>query len=259
MRSMNGWACITRTQGNAPLYKVSYMKISIIIPVLNEAAVIENCLEKLTELRQDCEIIIADGGSRDDTLKIVKQFQVQNPERMTVLEGLKPGRAFQMNAGADAAEGDVLLFLHADCELGDGALPALTKCLQNSAIIGGGFYKRYSNENIFLKLYRIVMNVIRTQWLKNLVGTNAIFIRKNVFFQLGKFPTVPLLEDVMLSDRMKKKGKPVFLKPHVIVSSRRYDEGGIFTRIWIALRIMFLFRVMHRSPEKLKNLYQPTR
>lgn len=100
---------------------------------------------------------------------------------------------------------------------------------------------------------------MRTQWLKNLVGTNAICIRKNVFAQLGKFPTVSLLEDVMLSDRMEKRGKPIFLKPHVIVSSQRYDEAGILARIWIALRIMFLFRVMRRSPEELKNLYQPTR
>ncbi|MBL7996111.1 TIGR04283 family arsenosugar biosynthesis glycosyltransferase [bacterium] len=231
------------------------MKISIVVPVLNEANVIGSCLAKLLEWEDDIEIIVADGGSRDETVPIAKQMAAGSRKRLQVLENLKPGRAFQMNAGADAATGDVLLFLHADCTLHQGSLNAICEHLKDETIIGGGFYKKYSVENFSLRIYRIAMNVIRTRWMKNLVGTNAIFVRKQAFVQLGKFNEVSLLEDVMLSDRMKKAGRLIFLKPHVVSSSRRYYEAGILRRIWIAYKIMYLYRIKHRSPDELKSIY----
>lgn len=232
------------------------MKISIIVPVLNEASVIQQCLEKLWKLENDFEVIVADGGSKDETVEIAKKFKLGNIHRLVILENIQAGRAHQMNAGADASQGEVLLFLHADCELERGALKVISDRLQDEQIIGGGFYKKYSKENLFLMIYRVAMNLIRTKWLKNLVGTNAIFIRRERFFQLGKYPEVTLLEDVILSDRLKRAGKLVFLKPHVISSSRRYYRGGILKRIWIAYKIMYLFRLRRRSPDELGHVYQ---
>ncbi len=232
------------------------MNISIVVPVLNEAAGIRSCLENLFELEGDFEIIVADGGSLDGTVKIIKELSLKNPGRLSLLENIRPGRSVQMNAGAEAAKGDILLFLHADCRLHSAALKKVDESLKDITVIGGGFYKRYSTENLMLWIYRAGMNLVRTKWLRNLVGTNAIFIRKDIFFQLGSFPDVVLLEDVILADRMKTKGKLVFLRPHVIASSRRYRESGVLKQIWIAFKIMYLYRIKHKQPVELKRVYQ---
>jgi rSAM/selenodomain-associated transferase 2 len=232
------------------------MKISIIVPVLNEAAIIRKCLEKLQELESEFELIIADGGSSDETITIVKQFISGSKMPCIVLENMQPGRAYQMNGGAEVSQGEVLLFLHADCKLEKNALLNIENRLHDQRIIGGGFYKKYSKENLPLWFYRAGMNLIRTKLLRNLVGTNAIFIRRDRFFELGAFPEVALLEDVMLSDRMKKSGELAFLKPHVVSSSRRYYAHGILKRIWIASRIMYLYRFRNVAPDELKRIYQ---
>lgn len=232
------------------------MRISIVVPVLNEAAGIKECLENLLKLEGDFEIIISDGGSQDGTAGIVKEMTSLYPANLRLLENIRPGRATQMNAGAEAARGDLLLFLHADCRLHPMALRSIETSLKDEKIIGGGFYKKYSKETAMLSAYRAVMNFVRTKCLKNLVGTNAIFIRKNIFTLLGSFPEVALLEDVILSDRMKAHGKLTFLKPHVIASSRRYHESGVLKHIWIAYKIMYLYRVKHRQPDELKRVYQ---
>ena len=214
------------------------------------------CLEQLPDLEDDYEVIVVDGGSRDETVAIARQIESTGRNRVRVLENIKEGRAFQMNAGAQIANGDILLFLHVDCKLDRKALRVITECMRDEDIIGGGFYKKYSTENIPLRLYRAAMNVIRTKWLRNLVGTNAIFVRKKIFFKIGKYPEVPLLEDVMFSDKMKKAGSLKFLKPYVITSSRRYYKSGILKRIWIAYKIMYLYRIRHKAPVELKNIYQ---
>ena len=234
------------------------MRISIVVPVLNEAAGIKTCLDNLLKLEGDFEIIVSDGGSCDGTIDIVKKIVSENSIRINIklIQNTRPGRAIQMNAGAEAAQGEIVLFMHADCELHPSALRSIEASLNDANIIGGGFYKKYSKESLLLWVYRIGMNLIRTKFLKNLVGTNAMFIRKNVFFQLGSFPDTALLEDVIFSDRMKAKGKQVFLRPHVTASSRRYRESGVLKRIWVAYKIMYLYRVKQKQPDELKQVYQ---
>ncbi len=231
------------------------MRISIIVPVLNEERLIRGCLEKIGELDGDFEVIVVDGGSTDGTVQMAGFFERAGSRPVRVMTQIPGGRASQMNAGARSADGEVLLFLHADGELGRSALKSIERCLDNSDVVGGGFYKKYFPENTILKLYRIMLNGIRTRLMKNLVGTNAMFLRRKIFFELGGFPEVELLEDVMLSDRMKNRGRVASLLPHTITSARRYHQSGIWHRIWIAFKIMFLYRCMQVSPAELRRIY----
>jgi len=229
------------------------MNISIIVPTLNEELLIAGFLQRLMRWPKLTEIIVVDGGSNDRTQEILRS--ISHPALRVFQEPGLRGRARQMNFGAQMAGGDVLLFLHVDCELPEAALLQIEKAVMDTSVIGGGFYKKYAEENTALKFYRGLMNVIRTKWMRNLVGTNAIFIRRKVFFELGQYPDIPLLEDVILCDRMKSNGSLAFLKPHVIVSSRRYYHAGVWKRMWIALKILYFFRIRHMAPEKLKEIY----
>ncbi len=229
------------------------MKISIIVPTYNEAEIIRQPLQRFSLGSGAFEIIFVDGGSSDDTVQIIRESK--NPS-IKIISATPSQRARQMNAAAREANGDILLFLHADCELPAIALSRIQEALQDARIIGGGFYKKYTEESLFLTIYRITNNLIRTKFFGNLVGTNALFIRRTIFFELGGYPEVPILEDVMLCDLMKSRGKLIFLKPHVISSSRRYLKSGILRRMTIALKIIFLYRVRKWPAEKLKKIYQ---
>ncbi|HMV26660.1 MAG TPA: TIGR04283 family arsenosugar biosynthesis glycosyltransferase [bacterium] len=227
--------------------------ISVIIPVLNEGQWITYCIEQLKHQNGAFEVIVSDGGSTDGTLERVSELKnLSFP--CTVVSGDK-GRANQLNRGAQAAKGEVLLFLHVDCELPPNAFKSVEQFLSDPQCIGGGFQKKYNPENILMRLYRIMINTIRTLWLRNLVGTNAIFVRSRVFHQLGGFKQVSLLEDVIFCDAMKKAGRMVIIKDPVIVSSRRYFSSGIVKRIGIAAEVIIRFRVLGASPEELEMRY----
>lgn len=227
--------------------------ISVIIPVLNEGQWITHCIERLKSQNGIFEIIVSDGGSTDETLDRV--WGLQNlPFSLSVVSGIK-GRANQLNRGAQAAKGEVLLFLHADCELPNDAFKKIEDVMCDPLCIGGGFQKKYDPENIIMRLYRIIINTVRTQWLRNLVGTNAIFVRSLVFHQIGGFKQVSLLEDVLFCDAMKRTGRMAIINDPVIVSSRRYFESGILKRIFIAAEVIFRFRLLGASPEELEARY----
>lgn len=234
------------------------MRISAIVPVLNEESFIDSFLRWHVTLNGIEEWILVDGGSSDRTLERICTFQ-KNYAHVKVIAGQNlRGRAMQMNAGVASAEGDVLLFLHVDCKLHPLAPSAMNDALRSGKVIGGGFYKKYEPETMLLKFYRSLMNLVRTKWLRNLVGTNAIFIRKTVFQTLGGYPEVAILEDMFLCDRMKSTGKLAMLKPYLVVSSRRYFKDGIMRRITMALQILFLFRIMRMAPDQLKAHYTKT-
>lgn len=234
------------------------MRISAIVPVLNEESVIDSFLQWHLTLSGIDEWILVDGSSSDRTLERIRAFQSQYSQlRLIAGEHLR-GRARQMNAGAASAVGEVFLFLHSDCKLDPLAPDALKNILSNKEIIGGGFYKKYEQETALLRCYRSLMNLVRTKWLRNLVGTNAIFIRRSVFETLGGYPEVSILEDMILCDRMKSAGKLAMLKPYLIVSSRRYIKDGIVRRMIMAVRILILFRIMRVEPNQLKMYYLKT-
>ena len=231
------------------------MKISVIVPVYNEEQLIIPSLKTLLSDIQDHEVIVVDGNSTDQTFTLASELATAYPQVMVTRDKAISGRAKQMNHGANCAEGEVLLFLHIDCRLGPRALEVINRTLHNRAIIGGGFYKKYDSENVMLWLHRAIMNLVRTKMLKNLVGTNAIFVRRDVFRELGGYDDVPIMEEVILWDRIKATGPVKFLKPHVICSSRKYYGDGIFKRIVLAARVLYLFRIKKVSIAELKTLY----
>lgn len=221
------------------------MKISIIIPVLNEETNLARLGEHLRTIVQQHEIIIVDGGSRDNTLHIAYQFT----DAVIVSS---PGRALQMNSGAEIASGEVLLFLHADTFLPDDAL-AVIAALSVEKNVWGRFDVRLSSKRFVFRLIETLMN-LRSCMTSIATGDQAMFIEKNLFQRVGGFPEIALMEDIEISRRLKKIVKPVCLKHKVITSSRRWENNGVVATVLLMwkLRLYYFFGM---SPEKLKQLY----
>ncbi len=221
------------------------MKISIIIPVLNEEANLVRLGEHLQTLAQLHEIIIVDGGSRDNTLSVAYQLT----DKVIVSH---PGRAVQMNSGAEIASGELLLFLHADTFLPDDALQIIS-ALSLEKNVWGRFDVRLSSNRFVFRLIETLMN-LRSCMTAIVTGDQAMFVDKNLFQRVAGFPEIALMEDIEISRRLKKIVKPFCLKQKVITSSRRWENNGVVATVLLMwkLRLYYFFGV---SPEKLKQLY----
>lgn len=209
--------------------------LSIIIPVLNEAAGIVDLLQSLQGLRaQGAEIIVADGSSGDATVQLALPLadQVMTAPR---------GRASQMNAGAALARAPLLLFLHADTVLPEGALGSVLEAIQQGAV-WGRFDVAISGSASGLRLIGTMMN-----WRSRLsgiaTGDQAIFVRRDVFEQISGFSDLPLMEDIEFSRRMKRIGRPACLSEKVITSGRRWEKHGVLRTILLmwSLRLRYFF------------------
>lgn len=223
------------------------MKLSIIIPVLNEAAAIKACLIPLAPLRRSgCEIIVVDGGSEDATGAIAK------PLADKVITSL-PGRGRQMNAGARRAKGEVFLFLHADTRLPHGADDLIRGSLIQTGRCWGRFDVRLSGRQPLLRVIERFMNG-RSRLTGIATGDQAIFIRREVFERLGGFPDIPLMEDIALSKMLKTQSRPLCLSTPVITSSRRWEQNGLLATVllmwWLRLRFF-----LGADPSRLARLY----
>jgi len=222
------------------------VKISIIIPVLNEEINLSQISSHLQLIRQQGhEIIIVDGGSVDNSLVIAYEIT----DKVVVS---KAGRALQMNSGADIASGEVLLFLHADTLLPDNALQTIIDLFQKKNYWGRFNVRLSSNKNIYRLIERL-MN-LRSCLTSIATGDQAIFIERNLFDRVGRFPEIALMEDVAISKQLKKIVKPVCLKQKVITSSRRWETKGVVSTVLLMwkLRLYYFFGM---SPDKLKQLY----
>lgn len=223
------------------------MKLSIVIPVLNEATHIVGTLAHLKELRAlGCEVIVVDGGSTDNTVKLVE------PLVDKLIKSL-PGRATQMNSGAQQAEGDVLLFLHADTVLPNNACDEIVNAIHRG-FVWGRFDVRLSGR---LRMLRVVENMMnfRSRWTGVATGDQAVFVKRSVFDMCGGFPCIPLMEDVALSKILRRVGKPYNSSLRALTSSRRWEENGVWRTIVLmwCLRLAYFFGV---KPEKLALLYR---
>lgn len=224
------------------------MRLSIIIPVLNEAATLEGFLQALQGLRAaGHELIVADGGSRDGT------GDVAAPLADRVIEA-PPGRARQMNAGAAAAGGRVLLFLHADTLLPEGAERLI------GAAIGRGrqwgrFDVRLSGRHPLLRVVERMMNV-RSCWSGIATGDQAIFVVRQAWERAGGFPEIALMEDIALSRALKRCcGRPACLRPPVVTSSRRWEENGVVRTILLMWRLRLAY-FLGADPGTLAKAYR---
>ena len=222
--------------------------ISVIIPILNEAKIIDRSLSQLIPHLQRHELIIVDGGSTDDSMLIAEKYgQVLASHR---------GRARQMNVGAEAATGDILLFLHADVRLDSGAIEAAEAAIA-AGYVGGGFKQRIEGGHILFRLIEQGAN-FRAQQLQVFYGDGGIFICRTHFYQIGGFPDIPILEEMEFSRKLRNLGKTALIEPGIQISSRRWKKGGIVRTTVLNWFITALYS-LGVSPFRLARLYSQIR
>jgi len=222
--------------------------ISIIIPTLNEEKVLEKTLASIERELGDSEIIAVDGGSKDSTKKLAKKSA-------RVIESTMKGRAFQMNLGAKVAQGDILLFLHADTILPKGALDEIKKVLSNKKIIAGGFRRKFANSKGILNTNFVHDNLYDAFGV--IWGDQGFFIKKKDFERIGGFPNIEIMEDYAISQKLKKLGSLGFSKKRVITSNRRINNN--YFKAYITYVIIVLLYWFGVSPKKLKKIYKEVR
>jgi rSAM/selenodomain-associated transferase 2 len=209
-------------------------RLSVIVPVLNEADGIADALAPLAPLRQrGAEVIVADGGSRDNT--VAQATPLAN--RVIVAPR---GRAAQMNAGAAAATGDVLLFLHADTQLPPNADTMITQGLTQSGRVWGRFDVRIDGKHGLLPVVAAMMNA-RSRLTGIATGDQAMFVAREAFRRVDGFPAIPLMEDLVLSKRLKRLGPPLCLHARVTTSGRRWERHGVVRTILLMWRLRVAF------------------
>jgi rSAM/selenodomain-associated transferase 2 len=223
-------------------------RLSVIVPVLNEEAVIEATMAGLQSLRaQGVELILVDGGSTDATVCLAESFVDQMVDSAR-------GRANQMNAGAAVARAEVLLFLHADTKLPAGALDAILEGLQAPEKCWGRFDVVIEGPGLMLRVVAAMMNW-RSRLTGIATGDQAIFVRKADFLAVGRFPLQALMEDIALSRSLKGRSAPVCLHETVTTSGRRWLNGGVWRTIALMWRLRLLYW-LGVSPEQLVKEYK---
>jgi rSAM/selenodomain-associated transferase 2 len=225
------------------------MKISVIIPTLNEEKTIASSLRALSALEPQ-QIIVVDGGSTDRTVEICRQFAVEVADS-------ERGRARQMNCGAALASGDVLLFLHADTRLPASAFPDVATALDDPRCLGGRFDVKIEGAHWMLKVVGTLISY-RSRMTKVGTGDQAIFVRREVFQQLGGYPDIPLMEDVVFSRALKRVGDVACLHSRVVTSARRWESDGIWRTI-LKMWMLKFFYLAGVSPARLKQFYADAR
>ena len=224
--------------------------VSVIIPAYNEEKALPNTLHELLRQSGEYEVIVVDGCSTDRTCAIVAELALspQHSAFNTVrLLSAPRGRASQMNAGAVAAMGNWLLFLHADTVLPAGAIRRLNGMEADGSIQAGGFMHQFSGNDWRLSLISILDNVRCTR-SRIIYGDQALFVRRALFELIGGFPKQPILEDVAFCGRLIKWTTPVLLSPPVVTDARKFVKMGIwqsFVRV-----LLIILHVEFRLPER---------
>lgn len=191
--------------------------ISVIVPTYNEEHNIQTVIES-TRAAGPCEVIVVDGGSRDDTVAAAQSADIVIKSSL--------GRSIQQNQGAQRASGEALLFLHADCELSPGFVDAVSSCLEQDGIVAGCFSQSIDHT---ARKYRTIENG-NTWRVKNLgwiYGDQGLFLKKKTFNELNGFPPMPLMEDLYFSKKLKRQGKLVVCDHPLKVSARRWEKNGV--------------------------------
>ena len=220
------------------------MKLSIIIPALNEASTIQALLEQLPS-NDDCELIVVDGGSTDRTIAIANAYA-------RVIQS-SPGRAIQMNAGAAIAQGDWLWFLHADTQIIEPIKNYIDDMAQSDAL-WGRFAVRLDDSRWIFRVIERFMNG-RSCFTSVATGDQSLFVNKRLFDELGGFPEIPLMEDVALSKRLRKVMPLHCSSLRLMTSARRWQQGGVLKTIFLMwwLRLAYVVGV---SPARLVKWYR---
>ena len=223
--------------------------ISVIIPTLHEELTLEKCLLSVGNSK-GVEIIVSDGGSSDATLAIAERLADKTLSSPA-------GRGVQMNMGAAAASGDILLFLHADTILPAGWGGHIREALRDEEVAGGAFSFLLPNSSIPFTFISLMVN-LRSRLLKLPYGDQALFVRRGLFDKLGGFREIPIMEDVELVKGMRRLGRLEILDLPVITSSRRWEKEGWIRTTFRNLSLLFLYH-LGVSPERLYRFYRAVR
>jgi rSAM/selenodomain-associated transferase 2 len=224
--------------------------LSIVIPALNEAAGIEATLQALQPLRlRGVELVLADGGSSDATPTLAQPW-------VDAVVDAPRGRALQMNAGAARARADVLLFLHADTRLPPLADVLVLQAVQRSdkGACWGRFDVRIEGRPRMLRVVAALMN-LRSRASGIATGDQAIFITREAFERVGGFPEQALMEDIEISRRLKRLGRPACLRARVCTSGRRWEQRGVWRTIVLMWRLRWRYW-RGESPARLAEAYR---
>ncbi|MEK6671616.1 MAG: TIGR04283 family arsenosugar biosynthesis glycosyltransferase [Nitrospirota bacterium] len=218
------------------------MTISVIIPTLNEERTVMATLARTATLGFD-ELVVVDGGSTDETPSLVNSYRLSaQSSALSPVQWVTspPGRARQMNEGAKASRGEILLFLHADTQLPDDAKTIIDTTLADRQMVGGRFDVRFDRPSMWGTIISRMMN-----WRSRLsglaTGDQALFVRRSIFEQMGGFADMPLMEDIEFSRRLKQKGATAALTATVITSFRRWEQQGPLRTILLMWMLRFLY------------------
>lgn len=222
-------------------------RLSIVMPVLNEAAGISAALQALAPLRaRGHELIVVDGGSHDGTPGLAASAA-------DCVLASPAGRARQMNKGAALARGDVLVFLHADT-----TLPAAAETLIAQALAGGARWGRFdvriTGERWMLRVIAVLMN-LRSRLSGIATGDQAIFVERRLYETLGGYADQPLMEDIELCRRLRSVAPPACLHERVLTSGRRWQQRGLWRTVWLMWRLRWRYW-RGDAPEQLAQLYR---
>jgi len=223
------------------------LSLSIIIPALDEAENIGATLDSLQPLRRrGVEIIVADGGSSDDTATLAREHADQ------VLVSL-PGRARQMNAGAAAARGEILCFLHADSRLPEGADGLIVEGLARSRRSWGRFDVAIAGTHPMLRVIAQLMN-----WRSRLsgiaTGDQGLFLTRSLFEAAGRFPDIALMEDIALTRQLRRYGPPLCIAHRLTTSGRRWEKHGLWRMVLLMWRLRLAYW-LGADPDRLARQY----
>ena len=232
------------------------IRISIIIPVLNEEGMITDALtslcHQLSSTTTPCEVIVVDGGSQDKTWNILSKLSAHD-ERLKVIKSPSAGRSFQMNTGADIASFDVLLFLHIDTLLPKIFNKEVQKALDND-FDWGRFDVCLSSPRWFYRIIGFMINW-RSRLTGIATGDQCIFVNREVFKRIGGYQNLSLMEDVALSKTLKSHSKPYCSHVRVITSSRRWEKHGVIKTVLLMWWLRWLFFIgVH--PDRFSKWYK---
>jgi len=224
--------------------------ISVITPVLNEEATINSFLPALAALRGEWELILVDGGSSDGTVDRICALRPHFPRPLALITAPR-GRGSQMNAGAEIAAGEILLFLHADCTIPPDSVAAIEKACTVPGVAGGGFTQAFSGGGALVRALCTLGN-FRVRVTRNFYGDSGIFVKKEIFRETGGYDRVPFFEDVLLCRNAKKMGRLVVLDRVILTSPRRFLEKGSF-RLTLVYGMAILFHLFGLRPGFLET------
>jgi len=225
------------------------VSLSIIVPVLNEAATIQTFLAELRDRTAGAEIVVVDGGSSDRTRDIASSLC----DHLVVT---KRGRAMQMNVGAAAASGNTLWFLHADCQVPENCIEKIELALGNPETAGGFFRIRIPQRAVVYRLTDCFAHYAGLL-LRMRFGDHGFFCRRAAFEAIGGFPNVPLMEDAEFFNRLRRIGRVEVLSSRLVISPRRYEQIGPM-RLTLAYGLIATLYALHVPLHFLAGLYQRT-